>query len=288
MRKLRSIQILRAVAAIGVVIYHATHSRFTVGAAGVDLFFVISGFIMATIAPGRAPLAFLADRAWRIYPLYFVCLAVALLTIPPAAASCPAVSLTLLPLGCWSYLTPAWTLTYEIAFYALMALALWRRELPVWLTIPTVALALAFAPPGPNLNPLLLIEFLGGYFIAKLPLNERAALPLIALALAIFCVPKPDLIDRALWWGVPSGLLVYGALSLERRFIGKVADLFVALGDASYSIYLTNYILHRIAPMWWPVEIYAFVSTGYLIHLWIERPLLKARGWRWHGLRTAV
>ena len=79
--KLRSIQILRAFAAFSVVALHSYMSSqsvdaspFRIGAAGVDLFFVISGFIIATIAPSQAPGAFLLSRAWRIYPLWFVAL----------------------------------------------------------------------------------------------------------------------------------------------------------------------------------------------------------------------
>ena len=68
--KLRSVQVLRGVAASAVVIGHT--GFFAIGSAGVDLFFVISGFIIATVAPGRAPLAFLRDRLFRIYPVYFV------------------------------------------------------------------------------------------------------------------------------------------------------------------------------------------------------------------------
>ena len=65
--RLRSVQVLRGIAAMAVVAHHA-FSGTRIGAAGVDLFFVISGFIMATCGRDRRPLEFLADRAWRIYP----------------------------------------------------------------------------------------------------------------------------------------------------------------------------------------------------------------------------
>ena len=69
--KLRSIQVLRGIAAMAVVGHHAFDGT-RIGAAGVDLFFVMSGFIMATCARDRGPLEFLADRAWRIYPLWLI------------------------------------------------------------------------------------------------------------------------------------------------------------------------------------------------------------------------
>ena len=72
--RLRSIQVLRGIAAMAVVAHHAFDGP-RLGAAGVDLFFVISGFIMATCTGARSPGQFLADRAWRIYPLWLIAVA---------------------------------------------------------------------------------------------------------------------------------------------------------------------------------------------------------------------
>src|SRR5690606_27058234 len=77
MKRLHGIQYLRAVAALGVVVFHAAErsgTHFAIGAAGVDVFFVISGFIMWVITSQRAPspAAFLRDRIERIAPLYWI------------------------------------------------------------------------------------------------------------------------------------------------------------------------------------------------------------------------
>src|SRR5882762_388467 len=86
--KIESVQLLRAVAALGVVSFHAAHLLFArnglelrwtgLGAAGVDLFFVVSGFIMWVTALDRGmPIRrFAAKRIQRIVPLYWLMTAI--------------------------------------------------------------------------------------------------------------------------------------------------------------------------------------------------------------------
>ncbi|APG86790.1 exopolysaccharide production protein ExoZ (plasmid) [Sinorhizobium americanum] len=76
MGTIRAIQYLRAGAALAVVIFHAaerTGHHFAVGAAGADVFFVISGFVMWVISERRplAPAKFIADRIRRVVPIYW-------------------------------------------------------------------------------------------------------------------------------------------------------------------------------------------------------------------------
>src|SRR5258708_11616622 len=74
-RQILAIQYLRALAALAVVVFHnleRSDDPFVVGQAGVDLFFVISGFVMWTLADAQQPSAqaFLWRRIIRIVPLY--------------------------------------------------------------------------------------------------------------------------------------------------------------------------------------------------------------------------
>lgn len=149
MKTIHNVQLLRAVAAYMVVghhILHGLHNRhgvskeLTLGAAGVDIFFVISGFIMVYTTSTRAlkPWTFLTNRAVRIYPMYWCILAVVV-----------ALSLAgLRPVGLQAWdngdlissillvpneradgqptplLTVAWTLVYEMFFYLVFAVSL--------------------------------------------------------------------------------------------------------------------------------------------------------------------
>jgi exopolysaccharide production protein ExoZ len=271
-----SIQYLRGVAAVGVLIFHAadrTGSSFGLGGAGVDVFFVISGFIMWTIGARRplTPGAFLIRRVIRIVPLYWsVTLALAgtwllLPSLLPNLSPTPShVLLSLFfiphvdPAGTVApLLVPGWTLNYEAFFYLLFAttlLAPLHRRL--WLlTGALVALAmvgLVLNPTEPVLamvtDPLLL-EFAAGAWIAKAALEGRTAGPVAAasllfIGLALLIAGEVSGIElagwRVIWWGVPAAFLIAGAIGLEAA--GRIPKLRLPklIGDASYSIYLVH------------------------------------------------
>src|SRR5262249_43868408 len=97
MEKLYGIQYLRALAALGVVAFHAaerTGGAFVIGAAGVDIFFVVSGFIMMVIAERRpvTPKRFIRERFERIAPAYWI--ATAVMVIGGLAGLFPNLTLT--------------------------------------------------------------------------------------------------------------------------------------------------------------------------------------------------
>ena len=145
-----AIDLLRVVAAGLVVLYHFGASlplhpswqvagltpRLPAGAAawtwfgwvGVELFFVISGLVIAASARGAAPLPFLRRRALRLYPAAWVCgsvTALLMLAAAPAVAIGPAWARSLL---LWPTAVPVdpswWTLSLELGFYLLIAAVL--------------------------------------------------------------------------------------------------------------------------------------------------------------------
>jgi peptidoglycan/LPS O-acetylase OafA/YrhL len=108
---------------------------------GVELFFVISGFVIAFSASQKNAGEFVLSRAARLYPAAWICATITLL-ITGAAPLAYVGSLVLSPIGPWVS-GVYWTLAVEIAFYALIALTLWRG----W-SIHKVALLLGWFSAG--------------------------------------------------------------------------------------------------------------------------------------------
>lgn len=197
-----NVQLLRAVAAYMVVLYHArvivtrvdpALPSFEFGAAGVDVFFVVSGFIMVwtTRSGGRTPAAFLRDRAIRIYPAYWV--VTALLVALSLAGLRPAgltdwdlgnlvTSILLVPDtrrdGLASpLLGVGWTLVYEVWFYLLFAATLFavgRARAVLLLAAAMTGLVVANRLLRPQSYDLatytspLLLEFVAGMLLGLL------------------------------------------------------------------------------------------------------------------------
>jgi exopolysaccharide production protein ExoZ len=285
MRTIEPIQHLRALAALGVVVFHSlgllgTHLGIAVehkslGAAGVDLFFIISGFIMWVTAIDRdeRPGTFALKRVVRIVPLYwlFTTFVLAVVMIKPSlmrsASQEPAHFIASYFFVAWPHpivagrywppVIPGWTLNYEMFFYATVTLSLLLRR--AW-RVPAIATALIGLPLVGWLvgaaglaafytDPILL-EFLYGIAIGVLftrgyTLAPRRAWLVTLLALAAFLsiglLGNDD--NRALMWGVPLALLVAGALELPALAGGRVRDLSKLLGDASYSLYLVQFVV---------------------------------------------
>ena len=281
MPQILSIQYLRAFAAIAVLLYHAVERAdlpggFAVGAAGVDVFFVISGFIMWTVTERRpcGPGAFLKNRVIRIVPLYWI----VTLGVAAAAAMVPALfpnmrpepghvamSLLFVPHAApdgnpWPLIVPGWTLNYEMFFYAVFALGLLLQTRLRLLFMSAalgglVLLGLLWRPecvPGRTYTDPLLLEFLAGIWLAcafsagKLP-GRGVGWTLVVLGVAGYAALQAagfyDDRWRALIWGVPAFCIVCGAVSIERAGRAPEIPLLRLLGDASYSVYL----LHTLA-----------------------------------------
>ncbi len=221
MRKLSNIQVLRGLAALAVVVFHARDRvddlglpiglpSFLAGAFGVDVFFVISGLVMVyaslpLFGAARSTLPFLGRRLARIVPLYWTVTALFVLFDPSDARAdlgrdafrrFLALSLAFVP-----YVNPVnadatpvytlgWTLDYEMAFYVALALvlALPRRGAVAALACGCVGLVASnkvAALPGwlSYLGASNILEFAAGLVLAELALSGWRLPRHVALAL---------------------------------------------------------------------------------------------------------
>lgn len=295
--KLRSVQILRGVAATAVVAHHAFGRGGHFGAAGVDLFFVISGFIMTTTCASRRGAAkFLADRAWRIYPMWLLALFPWLLMAPHSPLEIVR-SITLWPVYGNQWVNPAlgvgWTLSFELLFYLAFAAALATRRPAVPLCAFALCMALAFTTNQVLFGFLgspLIFEFLLGVAIASVPPRASIGVPMMLVGAVWFALAPPIYYDQAfgagalyrtIAWGIPAATLLYGARSIERSFAGATFEIPVLIGGASYSIYL----FHQLVLLQFQ-GIAGFVlsiAAGVLAYLFVERHMMRARP-RWGGI----
>ncbi len=289
MGKLRSVQLLRAIAVLAVVYAHSFATQR--GTAGVDLFFVISGFIIARVSSDRSAAAFARARFWRIYPVYllaalpYVAWMVLHGTVDGAKV---AGTLTLWPIWGGQYQEPllpvAWSLYFEILFYGAVTICLISRRLALAAAGGILLLA-ALWPSEVTaylLSPISL-EFAAGYCLARVR-QFPLALPALVVGLALLFAPDrafegAAMLDpaqaglRLLIFGIPAVMIVYGALGLEDAFAGRWATPLVLIGDASYSIYLTHLMPVRgldVAP---PAKVAVAILVGLAFYFTVERTL---------------
>lgn len=282
---------LRGIAAVAVVLTHLLISvreyggsiwtkvpNFFLGNMGVDLFFVISGFVIVWVTKARlinysSVSQFLLKRFTRIYPIYWVyccfilggrLLFFSLSYWEMAGINIPA-SLLLFPHADQPVILIAWTLEFEVLFYILFALTTYLAQkwaVPAFtgLLLGLVVSGLAIQPVYPFFQLITspyLLEFLGGFCIGLLALRNRLAFgrTLIISGLVWIAVDSlilsPSLLENTpvtiierLWrYGVPALFIVYGTLAWERNNQPRFPLLLIRLGDISYTIYLSHLLI---------------------------------------------
>lgn len=267
---IKNIQILRAIAANFVVVSHLwaveqqygqwgiIPERSQILGCGVDLFFVISGFIMATIiSRERSWKIFVWRRVIRIYPLYWVYTSLTILcflsvhSLVLQQGHSLWKSYLLIPDSLRPILGVGWTLVYEMYFYIILAICLACR-LPIkWIMLFWVVAILV--APNDNLwivtNPLCL-EFIMGMAIGFLIKANLLYLPQIILissvtVLLLVFIYFPNIAEqitliRTLLFGGIFSFMVYGAAAVREA---RYCDWLVKIGDASYSIYLSHVLI---------------------------------------------
>ena len=298
--RLLGLQVGRGLAALMVVIFHAGRSLalpqyvgtnpfgglFVFGHAGVDFFFVLSGFIITHVhyadlgRPDRLK-RYIWRRFTRIFPIYWAVSAIyfVLGTMAPNAAQRLGAlnlleSLTLLPIGQVPLVGVAWSLEHEVFFYFAFGLAIWSRKLG-WLAIliglaPLVA---QFFPPSASIvSGFLLtgfhVQFLMGILAARLAATGAIRFPLVVIGvgLALFTgtavmevygVISINQLKMACLYGGSSTMIIAGIVAAEqsgRIRLGATAELFGAI----------SYVLYLVHPMVVGLTARAFAIAGLL------------------------
>ncbi|MCR6794678.1 acyltransferase family protein [Bacillus paranthracis] len=287
--RMYSLQSIRGIAAILVLLHHASfiinkyHNYeyvggiFHYGSLGVDLFFILSGFIIyylhhSDIGEPKRVGTFLKKRTIRVYPAYWI----VTLVLVPVYFLAPTMglgyerdffviikSLLLIPQSHDPILGVGWSLVYEIYFYLIFSLfILTNRKFSIAVTLlwmATTSYLLVSNTLGSQdyilkfLFSPLIVEFLLGCLIAYLTLNYNLKkykslllTGIIGLIVSLFIqylgviTIDREGIFRTLIYGVPSFFLIFGLIVLEKQGRFKNNKFLTFLGDASYSIYLVH------------------------------------------------
>jgi exopolysaccharide production protein ExoZ len=287
-----SVQVLRAVAALSIVFCHFNYIEYALTgrinlafplynlASGVDLFFVISGFIMVysseeLFGAKAAWYTFLRRRLTRIIPIYWIATALAFTFIATQADSTQLLtSLLFIPYrsqssGFFPVHAGGWTLNLEMFFYGIFSCTLFlRRDVAVPVACGALISLIAVGKmAAPEFGPFqvwtdpIMLEFVFGMLIAllyrhniALPWFARAALIAAgACAVWLFAVPGtvPTTGMRWLYWGVPAAAIFAGVTLGKPVNFGWLTSPLKIIGDSSYALYLFHSMVGAAVIIYW-------------------------------------
>ena len=290
---INSIQFLRGFAALAVVVHHTGgyvkryfeptllfEDKFSIGFAGVDLFFVISGFIIHFTSknflnnPSKLK-EYLKKRFIRVYPIYWIITTILFISSwliveildknifsigYPNTLIAYIQTYLLLPLH-FAINPVTWTLSYELFFYLCFAILIISKRL--WI-IPALILAVSFYNIFINIPEIVEVklnyfnfifsgynfEFMFGFLIyplhEKIKLSNIISVILLIISISIIALFGYDIGDydsykRVLTFGLPSGLILLSLLNLENNNAISFPKITLTLGDASYALYLIHF-----------------------------------------------
>jgi peptidoglycan/LPS O-acetylase OafA/YrhL len=299
---IKNLQVLRALAALLVVFFHCDFLNLKIGQFGVDIFFVISGFIISFILNKKQE-NFLVKRFIRVVPMYylFTILVILVWAIYPegfdnvyVSISSIVKSLLFIPYvvdNSGPILSLGWTLNYEMFFYVIVGIFSLLLKKPGKALFFSASLILFLVLIRWMLNPSnslmlfygheIVIEFIFGiaiYYIVNLcqPLlkNKKIIFLIGVLALASFVLMAyfdyhKIYFSRSLLFGVPSFFVVLFFIISENLLDTEnpIHKYFYQIGNASYVLYLVHpFIIFFIARLIIPIfEVSLFNSVIELL-----------------------
>lgn len=284
---LTGVQMLRGLAALAVAIAHLHAVELKLGGpvffgdwalagfGGVDLFFVISGFVMVWVTRQHHGKLQKIGQFWflrflRIYPLWWLVLGAifAVYLVRPewvyqSHASNPNVltSFFLIPDKDLPLHAVGWTLIHELWFYLVFGILLFfpKKILPIflgaWGALIIACLFANYSPIDPWLKLIrhpLSLEFIMGAGIGVLACSKKFANPralvfiacaALIISIIITSTSAQDFFahesNRVFLFGVPCAILVWGIVGMEQKGYSAPKPL-RALGDWSYALYLIH------------------------------------------------
>ncbi len=271
------------------------------GFLGVNFFFAISGYVICLVVskPSFTVRSFVIKRVFRLYPMYWVTMAMVVVLIAygkyrPEPVGHFLYSMTLLPQEGSPAYDLSWTLEREIVFYALAALVVPFLGIP-GLAFTLAVLALAgwwFGSPWSfHLISTTQADFLGGVFVfLARPLLRNVNSPLlIAIGSALLWFTRAH--DFQFSATVSMALILAGMVGVRLPWSRAPLRWLVNVGNASYSIYLLHYIVFLLVPVLavrmhlsppaWVCEPWRYATLllccllSGLTWRWIETPMIN-------------
>lgn len=327
-KQLGVIQVFRGLAAVMVVFHHVIPSLGyfqnknyqilnyigDVGKYGVDFFFVLSGFIITYSNLNKENndvLIYIKNRVIRIYTPYIpISLAMLFLyyMLPNLSQGNREInlltSLTLFPSG-EPALAVAWTLTFEMLFYMLFIICLYNKKMWDVFSVFWVASILIFNFSGVETDNAVInlffsnynIEFIIGYLLGlvilkKIKINKYLSIFFILISILLFIEFR--FINKSFFNFLPNLLFTFFTFNLIYFYLTfrnvklKKQNVFMMMGNATYSIYLIHGPLHSIIERFLPITnhitIYLFyillisvicIVVGYIYYLIFENKIMN-------------
>lgn len=327
---------LRLIAALMVVAYHymgfddwfespwgkstsavfpQLHTAASYGWLGVELFFLISGFVICMSCWGRTPRQFAVSRFIRLYPAYWFAIAATttVLVLRPGGTDVPPTDMltnvTMFQelLGARDIDGVYWSLWVELRFYLLfMVVAMmgltYRRVVAfcvIWLLLAGLALQ-----SGTDLLPLLIVPQYAAFFVGGIVIylmHRVGPTPVLWLLLGTSWLMAqnqlPGLIDTAedsthstVYWTVSLGIVTAFYLLVLAAALGKLNFFnwrwLTVAGAMTYPLYLLHEDIgwevirhtsdHVPARLLVPSLVAAMLLAAWLVHKFVERPLASA------------
>jgi exopolysaccharide production protein ExoZ len=288
---MRSVEGARGIAALMVVLMHAANLMavdqfsghvgvggiFGFGYVGVDFFFVLSGFIISFVHfedighSGRLA-TYLKRRIFRIYPIYWFCLTLAIGILmagrfalhknTPLGFSIDDIAGTifLLPVSAPLFVEVAWSLQFEMMFYGLFAILILGKRLGTGLCLlwtASILWHLLASPSSSSFGGFLSaysLQFLFGVLTGVTVSNyDFKWAGKSSLLVGVICFVASIVYERniaatlhgpvgQIFLGLSAAIILFSLVEMEKNKAIQTPRLMYKLGSVSYSIYLSHIV----------------------------------------------